>query len=231
MNTPLPKEVAGSPVKSSSVLITAATRWEAQPLRAALGLAQEGPQSWAGQVGAHSVRLLRAGMGAPAAAAALSRIEADEDAPGLIVSAGFAGALQGGLRTGGLVAEQLTPCPQAAKALEKAAVGLGVVARFGRILHSDFVLTTPEQKREAGERSGALAVDMESSAVAAWARERGLPAIAVRVVFDELDRPLPALGWAMLNPLGWPRLAAFWPVQRRAAAVLSSVMRAFLEAL
>jgi hypothetical protein len=35
----------------------------------------------------------------------------------------------------------------------------------------------------------------------------------------------------MLNPFGWPRLAAFWPVQRRAAAVLSSVMKAFLEAL
>jgi hypothetical protein len=73
---------------------------------------------------------------------------------------------------------------------------------------------------------------MESAAVAAWAARRGLPALAVRVVFDELDRPLPAAGWAaLLRPLSWPRLAALWPAQRRAAAVLSSVMRAFLEAL
>ncbi|MBI5240852.1 MAG: phosphorylase [Elusimicrobia bacterium] len=196
-----------------NVLVAAATRWESEPIRRALS---------------RPALVLRTGLGPAAASAALARLETE---PALVVSAGFAGALQPDLRCGDLVACQLTPCPQAAKALETSAVGLGVVPRFGRILHSDFVLTTPEQKREAGERSGALAVDMESSAIAAWARGRGLPALAVRVVFDELDRPLPAAGWAMLNPFFWPRLAAFWPVQRRAAAVLSSVMRSFLEAL
>jgi adenosylhomocysteine nucleosidase len=199
----------------SGVLVAAATRWEAGPIRKALR-------------GCPPATVLRTGIGSAAATAALSRLPAD---PGLIVCAGFAGALREDLRCGDLVASQLTPCPKAAKVLEAAAVGLGLAPRFGRLLHSDFVLATPEQKREAGARSGALAVDMESAAVAEWARKRGLPALAVRVVFDELDRPLPAPGWAMLNPFGWPRLAAFWPVQRRAAAVLSSVMKAFLEAL
>ena len=200
----------------SSVVITAATRWEADPIRQALR-------------GSRPALVLRTGMGAAAAAAALSRLDSE---PALVVSAGFAGALQGDLRCGDLVASQLTPCPTAAKALETAAVGLGLVPRFGRILHSDFVLTTPAQKQEAGVRTGALAVDMESSAVAAWARQRGLPAIAVRVVFDEMDRPLPAAGWAvLLQPFSLLRLAALWPVQRRSAAVLSSVMKAFLEAL
>jgi adenosylhomocysteine nucleosidase len=210
----------------SGVLVAAATRWEAEPIRKALR-------------GRRSAAVLRTGMGPSAASAALSRLETE---PGLIVSAGFAGALQEDLRAGDLVAQQLTPCPSAAKALEKAAVGLGLVPRFGRILHADFVLATPEQKREAGARSGALAVDMESAAVAAWARQRGLPALALRVIFDERDRPLPrsspsredGLGlacWAALHPFSLPRLAALWPLQRRCAAVLSSVVKAFLEAL
>jgi hypothetical protein len=55
--------------------------------------------------------------------------------------------------------------------------------------------------------------------------------LALRVVFDELDRPLSALGWAMLNPFGWPRLAALRPLQRRAAAALTLTVRAFLETL
>ena len=159
-----------------------------------------------------------------------------------MVSAGFAGALQDDLRTGDLVAEQLTPCPQAAKALESAAIGVGLVARFGRIQRADFVLTEPRQKQEAGERTGALAVDMESAAVRAWAREHGLPALALRVILDERDRALPSslpggegllslACYAALHPLSWPRLAALWPLQRRAAAALASTMRAFLEAL
>lgn len=238
MSSPLPKAVTGSPVKSSCVLIMAATRWEARPLRAALGLAQEGPQSWGGQVGTRRVRLLRTGMGAQAAAAALSRIDAGQDAPGLIISAGFAGALQCGLRTGDLVAEQLTPCPQAAKTLESAAIRV----RFGRIQHSDVVLTEPRQKRECGQRTGALAVDMESVAIRAWAQEHGLPALALRVILDEADRALPRslpagedalslAAYAAAHPFSWPRLAALWPLQRQAAAALTAAMRAFLEAL
>ena len=237
MNAPIPQEVAGAPVKSSSVLIAAATRWEALPLRAALGLTHEGPQSWGGQVGVLRVRLLRIGMGAQAAAAALARIDVEHNAPSLIVSAGFAGALQSDLRTGDLVAEQLTPCPQAAKAL--ASVSSSV--RFGRIQHSDVVLTEPWEKLECGRRTGALAVDMESAAVRAWAQEHGLPALALRVILDEAGRALPRslpagedflslACYAARHPLSWPRLAALWPRQRRAAAALTAAVRAFLEA-
>lgn len=197
----------------SGVLVAAATRWESEPIRRAL---------------TRPALVLRTGMGPAAAAAALARLETE---PALVVSAGFAGALREDLRCGDLVASQLTPCPAAAKALETAAVGLGLAPRFGRILHSDFVLASAAQKREAGERSGALVVDMESAAIGEWARRRGLPALAVRVVFDEIGRPLPASGWAALNPFSWPRLAALWPAQRRCSAVLSSVVKAFLEAL
>ena len=40
--------------------------------------------------------------------------------------------------------------------------------------------------------SGALAVDMESAAILAWARERGTPAAVVRAVADDAERGIPA---------------------------------------
>ena len=197
---------------------------------------------WIGRIGIRAVTLLKTGMGAPSAASALSRLDLGDAAPSLIVSAGFAGALQDDLRTGDLVAEQLTPCPQAAKSLESAAIGVRLVVRFGRIQHSDVVLTKSCEKLECGRRTGALAVDMESAAIRAWARQHGLPALAVRVILDEAARDLPrdlpagdsplSLGfYAATHPLAWPRLAALWPLQRRAASALTSTMRAFLEAL
>jgi nucleoside phosphorylase len=225
-------------VRAAGVVLTAATRWEASPICAGLRLCPAGQGMWSGRIGSRSVTLLKTGMGAPSAASALSRLDLGPGAPGLIVSAGFAGALQSDLRTGDLVAEQLTPCPQAAKSLESAAIRV----RFGRIQHSDVVLTEPREKLECGRRTGALAVDMESAAVRAWAREHGLPALALRVILDEahlaLPRSLPAgedflslACYAARRPLSWPRLAALWPRQRRAAAALTAAVRDFLEAL
>ena len=65
----------------SGVLVAAATRWESEPIRRALGSCP--------------VTVLRTGMGPAAAAAALARLETE---PALIVSAGFAGALREDLR-------------------------------------------------------------------------------------------------------------------------------------
>jgi adenosylhomocysteine nucleosidase len=228
--------------RATGVVLTAATRWEASPLCSVLGLSASGRGMCSGRVGSRPVTLLKTGVGAAAAAAALSRIDLGRAAPGLIVSAGFAGALQGDLRSGDLVAEQLTPCPQAAQALGSAAVSVRRVVRFGRIQHSDSVLSEPRDKQECGRSTGALAVDMESAAIRAWAQEHGLPALALRVIFDEADRALPRglpagdsplrLGfYAVTHPLAWPRLAALWPLQRRAAAAMTAALRAFLEAL
>ncbi len=58
--------------------------------------------------------------------------------------------------------------------------------RAGRLLSLDRVVTTAQQKRllQAGNGSSPLAVDMEAAAVAAAARERGLPFFCVRAVLD-----------------------------------------------
>ena len=56
---------------------------------------------------------------------------------------------------------------------------------------ADHVVTNPAAKAELAQRSGAAAVDMESSGLARAAAEAGLPFIVVRVVADSADDALP----------------------------------------
>ncbi|MBI3911752.1 MAG: hypothetical protein HY320_12585 [Armatimonadetes bacterium] len=63
-------------------------------------------------------------------------------------------------------------------------------ARYGPLLHSEKVLIDPSEKR-ALAATGALAVDMESAAVAEVALAAGVPFAAVRAVSDAVDDPLP----------------------------------------
>lgn len=237
--TPVPASPSES-AHGSPVLIAAATRWEAAPLRRALALIPDGPDRWSGRIAGRPVILLRTGMGGACAAAALSRTEPVE--PALVLSTGFAGALREDLQSGDLVAEELTPCPQTAKALRWALARLGRVANFGHIADSSGVVCDPEEKLVLGRRTGALAVDMESAAIRVWAQARGLPALALRVVLDEAGFALPAVpppaegalaltAYIALHPWYWPRLARLGLRQRRAAANLVASLPALLEAI
>lgn len=72
---------------------------------------------------------------------------------------------------------------------------LGAVSGLhrGKILGVDEPVLACKDKRALGERTGALVVDMESHALAAVAREYGLPLLVCRVVLDASDRFVPAM--------------------------------------
>jgi adenosylhomocysteine nucleosidase len=53
------------------------------------------------------------------------------------------------------------------------------------------IITTAAEKRQLGEETGALAVDMESAGVACRAAEARVPMAALRVITDSADEPLP----------------------------------------
>jgi adenosylhomocysteine nucleosidase len=63
--------------------------------------------------------------------------------------------------------------------------------RSETLIESPTVLMTPEEKRGLADRTGAVAVDMESAAVAFTAKQAGLPFVALRVISDTLDQTLP----------------------------------------
>lgn len=87
---------------------------------------------------------------------------------------------------------------------------------IGPMLHVEKVIASPQHKRDLHERFGALAVDMESGAVARVASEHGLPFIAVRVVLDGSNARLPRI--ALTAPDGSSGGSAgelLWRIARR----------------
>jgi adenosylhomocysteine nucleosidase len=66
----------------------------------------------------------------------------------------------------------------------------------GAILTSKLPIATAAEKRLAGAQSGAVAVDMETAAIALEAQERGHPYIAMRAIMDTVDHDLAAARFA-----------------------------------
>lgn len=156
--------------------------------------------------GRTQVRLAPAGLRAvllpdrwPAIAAGL--------ASPLVVSAGTCGALAPELGVGdlvipesilGLAGERVNVTPGA----HAAAVRRAPEARTGLMLTSAEVVAAPEAKAERFQATGAIAVDLESAAVVAWASRRGCPALVVRAVSDTARQRLPADLVALVSPEG-----------------------------
>jgi adenosylhomocysteine nucleosidase len=117
-------------------------------------------------------------------------------------SLGFAGGLVDGIIPGDLV------CPAAvlsddggvdqplvtSRALADLCAALaagGIRAHNGLLLTVDDPLRTPQMKRAAHQRTGAVAVDMEAAGVARASLELGVPWLAIKAVVDAVEEPLP----------------------------------------
>ncbi len=120
----------------------------------------------------------------------------------LVIGTGVVGALSAGLKPGdlvlsdrtimihgdGQVGEQVTAISVAhLRAIGRSLANAGIAYSTGAILTSHRVLATGAEKRRAKESTGAIAVDMETAAIAAEAAARGLPFVAIRAVLDEVD--------------------------------------------
>jgi adenosylhomocysteine nucleosidase len=105
--------------------------------------------------------------------------------PDVIYSAGFAGALDAGLKVGDLIRPQ-----RVVNAADGSSVqlntGVGVLVSFGSV-------ASPEQKAKLREAYAAQAVDMEASAVARAAEARGIRFGVVKAISDESEFALPAM--------------------------------------
>ena len=106
--------------------------------------------------------------------------------PGVLVSAGIAGALTDALKVGDVV-----------HAREVVDVGTG--ERFASDGEAGTIVTVSSvsgvaEKRALPQRWQADVVDMEASAIAQVARENGIEFAAVKAISDELDFEMPPVG-------------------------------------
>jgi nucleoside phosphorylase len=193
-------------------------------------------------------------------AAALGRLDGlagpgTPNPPAAAVAVGLAGGCEPDLRPGDVVVGDPVvgsggevdgrADPALLARAERALMAAGLRYRVGRLLTVDAVVTSPADKAGAFRAHGALAVDMESAHVIAWARRAGVPALAVRAIADGPDEDVPAellraVGadgrmrpGAVARLLGRPGLArAAWRLGRRSRRGLESLarfVRAFVD--
>ena len=162
------------------------------------GLGSGNPHTRAGIVGI--------GHSAGTATAALL-----DDAPcRLLISLGFAGALDPNLHSGDIIVADaylygssaaLSGSPYATRAMMLLRQSR-IHAVEGPILTVDEPLLTPQAKRRAHDASGALAVDMEGRWIANAAAARNVPLVEIRAVLDDAHFPLPAFVRAIVEDEG-----------------------------
>ncbi len=153
--------------------------------------------------------------GADSACAADSARRLIAEGAEALLSFGIAGALSPTLRPGALLLPSAVVLPDGGQAaiepgwregLTACLEGQGLTAASGPLAGSADAVTTPEAKAALFARLGALAVDMESHAVAAAAQEAGLPFLVLRSVADPADRTLPSWALAATGPDGRVKL-------------------------
>lgn len=175
--------------------------------------------------------LVCGGIGATAARRAAEAVMA-LFRPKLVYSAGFAGALDPGLK----VADILRPSRviNAADGSSSNVDGTsGVLVSFGSV-------ASPEQKTKLRDSFGAQAVDMEAASVARAAEARGVGFGVVKAISDEIDFEFPAMEqfvdsegrfsegrftmFAAVRPWLWPRVTQLARNSNRASRSLCAYL-------
>ena len=105
--------------------------------------------------------------------------------PQLVYSAGFAGALEPGLKIGDIIVPRRVVSAGDGSSVDTG-TGEGVLVSFNSV-------ASPDQKTKLGNSFAAQAVDMEAAAVAQAAEARGVRFAAVKAISDENDFALPPM--------------------------------------
>lgn len=163
--------------------------------------------------GKAGVRILTVGIGRQNAEKSAREFLATHS-PEWVLTCGFAGGLNPDLKLGDVVFEVAETRP-ATSPFQLPARLAAAGARAGKFFCADRIATTVAEKKKLREETGADAVEMESGAIHAVCRERGLACVTVRVISDPANEDLPLDFNALAKPdrsLDFGRLA--WVVAR-----------------
>ena len=115
----------------------------------------------------------------------------------ILISAGFAGALNDKLRAGDLLLAENFSTVQ----LDEMRRGAG-----GSPIHRANLLTVPsiihstEERKKIGQTTGAAAADMETEFIARACAEHGVPLLSIRIITDTPHQPFPAPPKILFDP-------------------------------
>ena len=155
------------------------------------------------------VVVVESGAGRKRAARAAHAV-LDAHSPKWILSCGFTGGLQPAVKVGQIVVADAVLGPEGERLVLQTnmksdpARGLHV----GPLFTGDHIVRTVAGKKQLADATGAVAVDMESLAVAQVCRERQVPCLVVRAVTDDCTTDLPAEAMTLFGETGTVRMGA-----------------------
>ena len=173
------------------ISILSASVWEMRRTVAALGLLSVDKKTFEGGTGKHEVRLRLTGMGEESSREAAKT--AGQSPLDLVLAAGFAGSLRGDIHPGDIVLDIARSDSKLADALADASEKLGIPCHKGTFYSSGRILMKSDEKKKLGEKSGAIAVEMESQAIFEAFSGKKIPLLFARAVSDGMDQNLPDL--------------------------------------
>jgi len=166
------------------VLVLTAIEVEARALARHLGLARVERAGWPHyRSGALEVACV-----GPRATQLVERVAQCAE-PTVAVSAGACGALAPALAVGELIVPEVVVDTEGRRYLTTPVGGL---LRAGTLLTVNEVVETTATKARLWMETGAIAVDMESAPIMAWAQPRGVAAAVLRGVSDTATEAVPA---------------------------------------
>jgi adenosylhomocysteine nucleosidase len=166
-----------------------------------------GLRGFKGRIGDHDIFLVATGIGVAQARESARRALRMLGRPRLVISTGVAGALAPDLKAGNIVIANplLLEESRDSGCVEVARLSPGIeqtvrdtlgrtgltVATTGPLLTAGWLLEGADAKHAAFGRTGAIAVDMESAALATEVTGAGIPFLCLRAVMDEADDEIP----------------------------------------
>jgi nucleoside phosphorylase len=188
--------------------VLAPMRHELRPLVRPLSLRRIGPGAdavYEGAVGRTRVVATITRMGTLAAAQAAERVLAAGEIDHMLV-VGIAGGIGASVQIGDLVVPERVL--DLASSAEHRPAGLGGAAPRGTLATADGLIVDPAFFEQLAQR-GVIAIDMETSAVAAVCERRGCPWSVYRAISDRAGDPgVDAAVFGLATPDGGPDLAA-----------------------
>lgn len=128
-------------------------------------------------------------------------LEARPYIPGVVISAGFSGALHEHVSVGDVVvATEVRDTDGTTWPVSWSLTAAPKKLQRGRLLTVDRLIADPDEKRSLGRQHDALAVDMETATVARMCSRHGIPFGCIRVISDDVHTPLaPQLDAIIVN--------------------------------
>ena len=145
-----------------------------------------------GRYGDIRVVIVQAGVGGDKARRATQAL-IDAHTPSWVLSSGFCGALRPGMKIGDIVmADSIVDVHGHELSVDLKLPGESQPGlHVGRIVTADAIIRSVQQKQQLAEQYEAVAVDMESLAVAQVCQETRTRFLAVRAVSDDLSADVP----------------------------------------